>query len=233
MTANETIDQQDTPTRLLNSQPQPQQSKLDSKPPLRLNLGCGFYKANGWINVDIVKEVEPDLLEDITQLPGIEPGTVDEIYLGHALEHVEGLGAAMFRWYQLLKPGGTITITVPDHAGMMDLWMKGAIFPALNVNASLGLLAVTTGFIGYADYIQQKKEHPTKAEAQRHRRVFDMETLAIVMEACGFQNVEQLYDHPCMPVDCYKVPWQMCLRGTKVEETLSFQPEADTETEAA
>lgn len=83
---------------------------------IRLNLGCGVYPLDGFINVDQFESVNPDLLGDATCLP-FKAGTVDEIYAGHILEHFhfeDGKNALRY-WFSLLKPGGKIAITVPDY----------------------------------------------------------------------------------------------------------------------
>ena len=55
--------------------------------PVRLNLGCGPYRLQGFINVDISENVMPDLACDALALT-YRVGTVDEIYSGHMLEHL-------------------------------------------------------------------------------------------------------------------------------------------------
>lgn len=82
---------------------------------IRLNLGCGPYTIEDFINVDQFENVHPDLVADVRNLP-YEPGTVDEIYAGHLLEHLdwdEGM-AALRHWHSILKIGGGIMLTVPD-----------------------------------------------------------------------------------------------------------------------
>lgn len=56
----------------------------------RLNVGCGEFKAKGWINIDLQENamVHPDVEADIRSLP-YQDGTVEAVYLGHVLEHLE------------------------------------------------------------------------------------------------------------------------------------------------
>lgn len=82
---------------------------------IRLNLGCGPYSLADFVNVDQDQELHPDLVADVRNLP-YGSGTVDEIYAGHLLEHLdwdEGM-AALRHWYSLLKIGGKIMLTTPD-----------------------------------------------------------------------------------------------------------------------
>ena len=50
-----------------------------SQLPRRLNLGCGFDHRDGYLNVDIKPEHEPDLLADIRDLSELPAGHFDEI----------------------------------------------------------------------------------------------------------------------------------------------------------
>jgi len=85
---------------------------------LKLNLGCGFDKREGWLNVDNFESCEPDQLLDIETTPWDLPGNAfDHILLKHVLEHV-GADFATFRRvmqeiYRIAAPGGLVEIHVP------------------------------------------------------------------------------------------------------------------------
>jgi len=55
--------------------------------PTKLHLGCGDKKIHGWTNVDLRKEVNPDMVRDITKINETYTNTVDIIYACHVLEH--------------------------------------------------------------------------------------------------------------------------------------------------
>jgi len=86
--------------------------------PLRLNLGCGYDKRPGWHNVDKVPDSAPDQVVDLEALPWPWPDdSVDEVALRHVLEHLGRdpdtyLGLMKELW-RVMKPGATVTITVP------------------------------------------------------------------------------------------------------------------------
>lgn len=89
--------------------------------PLRLHLGCGSQRLDGYVNVDYpqtrhrIMEVAPDLEADIGTLD-FPPGTVAEIRLHHVFEHfsrVTALGS-LIRWHDWLEPGGLLVIETPD-----------------------------------------------------------------------------------------------------------------------
>jgi hypothetical protein len=85
---------------------------------MRLNLGCGNHKVDGWLNVDKVAACNPDQIVDLEALPWPwATDSVDEIVLNHVLEH---LGAAtdiylgIFKeLYRICRNGSRITIVVP------------------------------------------------------------------------------------------------------------------------
>jgi predicted SAM-dependent methyltransferase len=83
---------------------------------IRLNLGAGRFHVEGWLSIDSVLELEPDICEDVCTLPSFQPNSVDDLYGGHIFEHVLDPIGALLRWFEVLKPGGSLTIAMPDHA---------------------------------------------------------------------------------------------------------------------
>jgi hypothetical protein len=85
---------------------------------LRLNLGCGMNRLDGYINVD--RFGDPDVRHDLETLPWPWPdNSVYEVLLKHVLEH---LGRdpncyleIMKELYRVCHDGATIQIIVPHH----------------------------------------------------------------------------------------------------------------------
>ena len=82
----------------------------------KLHLGCFHKKIHGFINVDIRGDINPDLVDDVFKLENVENNSVDLIYCCHVLEHAKRQEAkdAMARWFEVLKPGATLRLSVPD-----------------------------------------------------------------------------------------------------------------------
>lgn len=68
---------------------------------LRLNIGCGYNKLDGYVNVDSFPGCEPDLLCDLERTPWpFEDDSVMEIHAHHVLEH---LGESREQFFSIIK----------------------------------------------------------------------------------------------------------------------------------
>jgi predicted SAM-dependent methyltransferase len=54
----------------------------------KLQIGCGWDKKNGFVNIDISKDVNPDLVINIEEGLPFPDNSFDYIYSCHCLEHV-------------------------------------------------------------------------------------------------------------------------------------------------
>jgi predicted SAM-dependent methyltransferase len=83
---------------------------------IKLNLGCYNRKMHGFINVDILPEFEPDVIDDVSKLNKFKSNSVDLIYASHLLEHFPRRQTlnVLKRWYDVLKKDGVLRISVPD-----------------------------------------------------------------------------------------------------------------------
>lgn len=85
---------------------------------LRLNLGCGAKRLEGYLNVD--QFADPDFRFNLETFPYPWPDhSVREIELHHVLEHLgqqtETYLKIIQELYRICQPGATIHITVPHH----------------------------------------------------------------------------------------------------------------------
>ena len=92
--------------------------------PIRLHLGCGGQRLNGYINIDYppsehnLIRVKADIYADIKSLY-FPPESVDEIRLHHVFEHFNrgNALALLVRWHEWLKVDGKLHIETPDVLG--------------------------------------------------------------------------------------------------------------------
>ena len=85
---------------------------------MKLNLGCGFNKKDGWVNVDKFDACAPDRVVDLEQIPWpFETSSVDEIQMIHVLEHLgadpDVFLAIIKELHRVCRPGARIRIEVP------------------------------------------------------------------------------------------------------------------------
>ncbi|MBA8886545.1 SAM-dependent methyltransferase [Dokdonella fugitiva] len=91
--------------------------------PRKINVGCGYDRREGYLNVDLHAVHNPDLVGDVVALPMLPSGAFDEVLAQDVLEHFERAktAPALQEWSRLLAPGGVLHVRVPALAGMFDL----------------------------------------------------------------------------------------------------------------
>ncbi len=80
---------------------------------MKLNLGCGNNKIEGYINCDISKEVNPDKIVNLEKKLPFKDNSIEEIICYHTLEHIKNFIPLMEEIYRILKNDGIIHIKVP------------------------------------------------------------------------------------------------------------------------
>lgn len=89
---------------------------MTDKKNIKLHLGCGTKKIEGYINIDIRNLDSVDLVEDIKTLKSIDSDSVSIIYAAHVLEHFgrKEYKEVLSRWFEILQPSGILRLSVPD-----------------------------------------------------------------------------------------------------------------------
>lgn len=85
---------------------------------LKLNLGCGHRRLDGWVNVDHSPALAPDMVVDLETLPWPWPDdSAEEVLLSHVLEHLgptpADFLAIMTELWRVCRPGARVTVVVP------------------------------------------------------------------------------------------------------------------------
>jgi len=93
--------------------------------PRRLNLGSGWDKRPGYLNVDLHGFHRPDLVGDVRSLPMLPSGRYEEIVAQDVLEHLERdeVPPTLREWRRLLAVGGQLWLRVPDLLSLAD-WLR-------------------------------------------------------------------------------------------------------------
>ena len=80
----------------------------------KLNLGCGAFRKEGYINLDCRDHLKPDILHDLDNIPYPFPDNSFElIEADHVLEHLSDPFRVMMELHRMLAPGGSAIIKVP------------------------------------------------------------------------------------------------------------------------
>lgn len=89
--------------------------------PLKLDLGCGQNKRDGFLGVDIVLMPGIDVVHDLTVTPWPwKNESVGEVFSSHFLEHLDGPERVrvMDELWRVLVPGAQALIIVPYYSSM-------------------------------------------------------------------------------------------------------------------
>ena len=71
---------------------------------IKIDIGCGKNKKEGFIGIDIDKNTNPDIVASALELP-FEDNSIDEVYSSHLVEHFNPQEAQKFfnEVYRVLK----------------------------------------------------------------------------------------------------------------------------------
>jgi predicted SAM-dependent methyltransferase len=127
---------------------------------------------SGYVHVDSRAEVHPDVVADIQHLDKFPDGSADIIYCAHVLEHIPRphILDVLEEWRRVLKPGGTLRLSVPDFFVLADLYL----------NEGVSMWRITGPLHGRQDY-----------EANTHYITFDYEYLAWLLGTAGYHDIRR------------------------------------------
>jgi len=83
---------------------------------MKLNIGCGNDKRDGYTNLDISPDVHPDVVADITECIPFRDNTFDEVLCNNVLTQIlfpQTFVQVMNDLWRITKPNGCIYIRVP------------------------------------------------------------------------------------------------------------------------
>lgn len=82
---------------------------------MKLNIGCGEVRREGWLNIDKFDSGQQDLIADVEGAIPLPDGCATEILLDNVIEHVESIPVTMRELRRLLALGGRVTLITPHY----------------------------------------------------------------------------------------------------------------------
>jgi predicted SAM-dependent methyltransferase len=86
---------------------------------VKFNLGCGYSKYEGFINIDISDVSSPDIICDLEKGLPFKDDCADEIVANHVIEHLTDTIFIMNEIWRVCKHTGIVNIEVPHQASKM------------------------------------------------------------------------------------------------------------------
>ena len=145
-----------------------------------LHLGCGDIRLPGFINIDFLQTAATDLVADITILEKFKENSVSSMYACQVLEHFshDEIPRILKRWFEVIKPGGSIRISVPDIDRIVKIYLNNWEHFRKEKNSPwIGLI-----------YGGQKDQYDF------HKTGFNAYWLKLLLEDAGFINAQE-YPH--------------------------------------
>lgn len=85
---------------------------------IRLDLGSGTVKRQGYLSVDRIRGKGVDVVADAEQRLPFLDGTVDEVFSRHLFEHIHNLIPLFEEVHRICKPGARVIINVPYYTSI-------------------------------------------------------------------------------------------------------------------
>ena len=100
----------------------------DAVLPKKLNVGCGYDKRTGYLNIDVDPACQPDLLIVDNDLSALPKGHFEEVLALDVLEHIPRLHTlgALLEWADLLVDGGSLILQTSSITGVAEQLEKNA-----------------------------------------------------------------------------------------------------------
>jgi 2-polyprenyl-3-methyl-5-hydroxy-6-metoxy-1,4-benzoquinol methylase/predicted SAM-dependent methyltransferase len=139
----------------------------------KIELGGGEHPVGeGFLNVDARPLPTVDIIADIRDLP-FEEGDIEEIFTSNVLEHFNYRNATMILRgaFRVLRPGGKITVIVPDFEKVVDIYKTG------NVD-----------FMTMNKWLHGNQHHLY----DYHKISWDFKGLKIILSDVGFTKIEKV-----------------------------------------
>ena len=178
--------------------------------PIRIELGSGPHGLPDFFHVDAVKVGNVNHQGDVRDLSYFESETADELYSAHTVEHFSytEIDQILLEWKRVLKPGGKVTIKMPDLDFLCRAYVEGIHSTEEVMIAIVGGFAEDPGgndgwekISGDPNWQRNTIQdgeipHPGKyTEWAAHKALYTFETFKVRMERAGFKDVKRVVEN--------------------------------------
>ena len=164
---------------------------------IALNVGSGqrpFKKP--FVNIDPQERWNPDVVADGAHLPYAD-ASIDLVVYSHVWEH-EGCGEALAlqrEAFRILKPGGSLIVSVPDTRALAQAWLVGKLDTVTYMISTYG------AFMGH--------------DRDRHRWGFTKETLEMELADCSWREVKMFDWRKVEGMDLARDFWILAMEAVR------------------
>ena len=157
---------------------------------IKLHLGCGNIRINGFINIDVRSTDATDKVADVTTLSEFHDNTVDMIYSAGVLEHFSHriTQDVLGEWYRVLKIDGEMIIWVPNFDAYIKHYLRGCIF-----HRKQSLQNILFYLYGGQQYFENA-----------HKSIFNGPYLRLLLYEEGFRKIKKITPDYFPVNDCSK-----------------------------
>ena len=157
---------------------------------VNIHFGCGSIEDARFINVDARAMRHVHLVTRSPLLRAVPANAADLFYACHVFEHLPfgQQQAVLRRWFDILKPGGRLMLSVPDFDKLVARYLAQGRDP----------LAVQEPLMGGQDYA-----------GNFHFAIFTRTHLAALLADCGFVQIQDWHprDEQAWPRDYSWADW--------------------------
>lgn len=147
---------------------------------MKLNLGCGQFIREGFVNIDFRRVKGVDRVLDVSKPLPYDEGSIDMLFSSHIIEHIwwDKIEKVIEDWFRVLKKEGILEIWTVD----FDLIVKNLDSDDI-----------------YDFFMFQKQLFNIPEVGQRHVSAFNFKFLSKILKKKGFREVTRLVDKDEFP----------------------------------
>lgn len=140
---------------------------------IKLNLGSGNTKIDGYLNIDIRDIPEVDVIHDLDKALPYKECEVSNIYASHILEHFWWMDTIRILkdWYRVIKKGGSLVIWTVDFDRVVYRLMTASNYKNMMIDTNWRLFS---------------KNEP---DGNAHHAVFTRMFLSDLLKEVGFKKI--------------------------------------------